>query len=241
MKPPRVIVTVGEDDFGKAGAQWIAQHVRESRAARGHCSIALAGGETPRIVYQCLAHPDNATEIPWSKIDFYFGDERCVPMDHPESNFRMAQESMRLVDRATPARVHRMPADRQDADLGAREYERLLPESLDVLLLGMGQDGHTASIFPGSSAIHERDRRVLLVASPKPPALRLTITPLVIETSKNILVMVRGKQKAKVIARVLSTPVCPMELPVQLAQGATFLLDTDAASELDQDTRRFVV
>lgn len=130
------------------------------------------------------------------------------------------------------ARVHRMPAERPDREAAAREYERLLPDALDVLLLGMGPDGHTASLFPGSPALDERERRVVPAASPVPPVPRLTITPPVIGRARRVAVLVVGADKAPMVARALEGPLVPRALPVQLAAGAHWFLDEAAAAAL---------
>ncbi len=210
-----------------AGA--IAVAIEAAIAACGRCALALAGGGTPAAVYQALALQ---TTIRWSAVDIFFGDERAVPPDDPDSNYRMARES--LLDRITvPAeQVHRMPADRRDRAQAAAEYDVLLPSSLDVLLLGMGNDGHTASLFPHSVALAEPKRRVLAVTGTKAPVARLTITPPVIAAARAIFVMVRGRDKAAMVKRAIEGPDDPQNLPVQLARRGTWLLDDDAAAAL---------
>ena len=167
----------------------------------------------------------------------YFSDERAVPPDAAESNYRMARES--LLDRvALPAEnVHRMPADRRDRPQAAAEYDRHLPPALDVLLLGMGGDGHTASLFPGGAALTEQQRRVMAVTGPTPPVERLTITPAVIAAARAVFVLVTGRDKAVMVARAIDGADDPMSLPVQFARGGTWLLDDEAASQLHQTER----
>jgi 6-phosphogluconolactonase len=199
---------------------------------RGHCAVALAGGGTPRPVYERLALDPYARRVGWAAVEVYFGDERAVPATDPESNFGMAAAA--LLDRVPiPAsRVHRMEADARDADAAARAYERLLPDALDVLLLGVGQDGHTASLFPGAAALEERTRRVVPVIGPKPPPRRLTITPPVIAAARRIVVLAAGADKAEAVARGLEGPWRPADCPVQLARRGIWFLDREAAARL---------
>lgn len=125
-----------------------------------------------------------------------------------------------------------MEAERPDREAAALEYDRSLPERLDILLLGMGADGHTASLFPGSAALDQRDRRVLAVRGPKPPAERLTITPPVIEAASEVGVIAAGADKAEMAARAIEGPLDPQALPVQLARRGVWFLDQAAASRL---------
>ena len=196
------------------------------------CKLALAGGSTPRPVYEALSGPPFGAGIEWSAIDIYFGDERCVLPDDERSNYRMARAA--LLDRVAirAASVHRMKGEYPDPDVAAREYERLLPTRLGVLLLGMGDDGHTASLFPNSPALAERERRVIAVRAPTAGPMRLTMTPPVIAAAEQVIVLIAGGGKATTVARALEGPYRPDELPVQLALGGIWILDTDAARVL---------
>lgn len=222
------LLVAADAEFAATGAAWLAARIEEAVAARGRCTLALAGGTTPAPVYGALAETHGET-LPWDRVELYFGDERCVPPDHAESNYRMVREA--LVERLPGARpsVHRMEGEEPNADRAARRYEELLPGVLDVVVLGMGADGHTASLFPGSQAFEHPERRVLAVSGPKPPSLRLTITPTVIELARDVLVLVRGTEKAERLAEVLHAPVDPHARPVQLALRGTWLVDPAAA------------
>lgn len=232
METGELIIAENSADLPDQAAARIAREVRRAVEARGHASLALAGGSTPRPVYERLCLLSQAEGLPWERIDFYFGDERCVPPDHPESNFRMARETLLRGRDQARGRVHRMRAELADRDEAAREYEELLPDRLDVLLLGMGSDGHTASLFPGSAALREHERRVVAVQGSKPPAWRLTITPPVIESARALIVIAAGQNKAAVLARVFEGPFVPEELPAQLARRGVWIVDRLAASKL---------
>jgi 6-phosphogluconolactonase len=165
------VQVVDAGDVPRAGASWIAQRLEEAIAARGSASLALAGGNTPRRIYEELA----SLPIEWDLVQVFFGDERCVPPDAPDSNFRMAREA--LLDRLGAPHVHRMPGERKDREAAAAEYGARLPDALDVIVLGMGEDGHTASLFPGHDWSCPTVRKVVAVAgAPKPPPFRLSVT-----------------------------------------------------------------
>jgi 6-phosphogluconolactonase len=227
---PHRIIIERRPALAELAAEWIAQAITSAVAQRGYCAIALAGGTTPRAVYARLAR--HHAEVPWPNVNVYFGDERCVPPHHPESNFHMADQ---LLLRQVPiprAQIHRMPAEWPDDEAAAREYDGTLPDELDVLLLGMGADGHTASLFPGASALDERARRVVAVDSPVPPPRRLTITPPVIARARRLAVVVAGTEKAPGVERALEGPFDPHALPVQFALGGTWFIDRAAAALL---------
>jgi 6-phosphogluconolactonase len=213
-------------------AEWIAAAMETDIRERGHCAVALAGGATPQPVYGRLARDPLAGRIRWGDVEIFFGDERAVPPDDPASNYRMAMVTL-LGRVPIPAeQVHRLEAERTDRDAAARAYERLLPDRLDVLLLGMGADGHTASLFPGAAALDERARRVVPVTGPTAPRERLTITPPVIAAARRVAVLVAGADKAATVGRALQGPVRPRDLPVQLALGGTWFLDREAGARV---------
>lgn len=225
----RNVVVVSAEDFVRVAAIRIAWILHEAGSAGDPTSIVLAGGSTPRPVYRALAALPN---LSWDGVSIFFSDERAVPPYDPRSNYRMARET--LVDRIpVPAeRVHRMEAERPDIDQAARDYERVLPENPSLLLLGMGADGRTASILPGSPAGHVR-RRVIPVTTPDDPPTGMTLTPPAVLAAKRVLVLVRGGDRAKVAARVLLGDPDPVRCPAALARQGTWLLDSAAASELE--------
>ncbi len=229
MARTREVTIVESSELPTRGARRIAALIHELAAqSEQTISLALAGGSTPRAMHEKLALLD----LPWSRLEIFFGDERCVPADSADSNYRMAKES--LLDRVPIARerVHRMPGELADHDAAARAYEAVLPPSIDVLVLGIGEDGHTASLFPGAAALAERGRRVLPVVGPKPPPHRLTVTPPVVEAARNIVVLAAGAGKAEPVQRALEGAWGPLQTPAQLAREGLWILDPGAATKL---------
>jgi 6-phosphogluconolactonase len=224
-----LIVESEPAELVRPAAEWLSLEVTRAIAERGSCALGLAGGRTPNPVYQELA---SQSSVDWQHVDVFFGDERAVPPDHPDSNYRTVHLALLSRVPIPPRQVHRMEAERSDREAAAREYERLLPPRLDVLLLGMGPDGHTASLFPGSAALDERHRLVVSVVGPKPPAERLTITPPVIEAARKVAVIATGDEKAAMAARAIEGPFAPKAVPAQLARRGVWFLDQAAAARL---------
>lgn len=231
MTQPKLVVAQASD-FARIAAEVIIQEIETAVETRGRCALALAGGSTPRPVYEEMARPAQEERVPWALIDFYFSDERCVPPDSPESNYRMACNALLRGGPVDLPRVHRIEGERPDRDNAAADYAALLPPRLDLLLLGMGADGHTASLFPGSPALDVQAGRVVAVQCPKPPPWRITITPPVIADAVSVIVLAAGKDKAGIVARAIRGPYAPKEIPVQLALRGIWILDRAAASEI---------
>lgn len=210
-------------------AKRIAEALEQCIAADGAASLALAGGTTPRAAYEALA---KISGIDWARVNVYFGDERAVPATHPDSNFQMAQSALFERVALPPANIHRMHADEADQDAAARAYELQLPARISVMVLGIGEDGHTASLFPGSAALDERTRRVLPVIGPKPPPQRLTVTPPVIESARRIIMIATGAGKAEPVRRALREAPDPKTTPSCLARDGLWLMDPAAAALL---------
>jgi 6-phosphogluconolactonase len=225
----RLVVVPEPAELARRTAGWLVLEVSGAIAERGTCALGLAGGRTPEPVYRDLAVESS---IDWSRVDVFFSDERAVPPDHPDSNYRMVHLALLTRVLIPAARVHRMEAERSDRDAAAREYERSLPPRLDVLLLGIGPDGHTASLFPGSSVLDERQRLVVPVTAAKAPADRLTITPPVIEAARKVAVIATGEDKAAMVARAIEGPLVPAAVPAQLARRGVWFLDRTAAALL---------
>jgi 6-phosphogluconolactonase len=216
--------------LANVAAQRIAAAMVATIAKEGGVSLALAGGTTPRAAYEALA---KIPGIDWGKVSVYFGDERAVPPSDPDSNYRMADDALFRQVALLPANIHRIHGEDADHDAAARAYEAVLPERISIMVLGIGEDGHTASLFPGSPALRERTRRVLPVIGPKPPPQRLSITPPVIEAAGLCVVLATGPGKADAVARALQGPVDIMSTPSCLARRGLWLLDHAAASQLE--------
>lgn len=213
----------------RPAAEWLAGELTAAIAERGSCALCLAGGRTPDPVYRALAARPG---ISWAEVDLFFCDERGVPPDHPDSNYYMVQQALLSQVPIPPTRVHRMEAERLDRDTAADEYAALLPRQLDVILLGIGPDGHTASLFPGSPVLEEHRRLVVPVLGTKPPAQRMTITPPVIAAARRVAVLVTGLDKAAMVARAIEGHSATKEIPAQLARRGTWFMDQAAASGL---------
>ncbi len=216
-------------ELANVAARRIAEALNEAIAAEGSASLALAGGNTPRAVYEALA---KISGLDWARISVYFGDERAVPPTHPDSNFLMAQAALFARVALPEANIHRILAEQADLDAVARAYEALLPERISVMILGIGEDGHTASLFPGSPALSERTRRVLPVIGPKPPPQRFSVTPPVIEAARRIIVLATGAGKAEPVYLALREPLDIQRTPSGLARNGLWLLDAAAAAKL---------
>jgi len=227
----RVTVVADAEALASALAERVAASLAAAVAARGRADVALAGGSTPRRAYELIAQR-HATKLPWAAIHVWFGDERCVAPDDRESNFAAAHAALLAKVALPSAHVHRMAGERSDADAAADDYDRELPAALDLLLLGLGQDGHTASLFPGSPALAETRRRVVAVVGPKPPPRRLTITPPVIAAAREVVVAAAGADKAAAVARALAPDASPDDVPACLMAERDWLLDRAAAAEL---------
>jgi 6-phosphogluconolactonase len=188
---------------------------------KGSRTLVLAGGTTPRRCYELLS----AMEVEWGRVSILFGDERCVRPSHPESNYRMAREA--LLDRVAPATVYRMPAELgpdEGAELYARVVEAVSP--LDVVVLGVGEDGHTASLFQGHPALQAPGLVVGIHDSPKPPPERVTLTLNALQAAKTVLILATGEGKADAVARAKRG-----EVPSGMIAGARWLIDRAAAGQ----------
>jgi 6-phosphogluconolactonase len=214
--------------------------VNDAVTQRGGCSLVLSGGSTPRPALERLASVYRDS-LPWDRVHLFWGDERFVPADDPQSNTRMAREA--LVDRVPcpPANVHPIPTGLPTADAGALRYENTLRAqfpgprpAFDLVLLGLGDDAHTASIFPGSPAIDETSRWVMAIAAPVEPSLRITLTMPALTAASRVLVLVSGAAKATALRRALDPASPPSQYPAAALQRAggrvTWFIDRAAAS-----------
>ncbi|MDX5332668.1 MAG: 6-phosphogluconolactonase [Gammaproteobacteria bacterium] len=228
--------------LSRAAAGYVLAAAQSAIATRGVFHLALAGGSTPRRLYQLLAATP-ADRVDWPHWQIWFGDERCVPPDHADSNYRMAREAL-LDHVAIPAaQIHPMVHHPDDPAADARAYAGQLTRDLitaagvpvlDLVLLGMGDDGHTASLFPGTDILAVDDRPVAAVAAPG-KGWRISLTYPVLERARERLFLVAGAAKAPVLAQVLADPQAAAPYPVArlAAGGGRWLLDRAAAQALD--------
>lgn len=222
------------DDLGMlsdAAARHIASYAQQCVDQRGRFTWLLCGGSTPEMMYRLLAGNPYGEQGFWWKTDFYWGDERCVSPDSDQSNYRLARRDLLDMILTPDSQFHRMPAERPDRDAAADEYAAVLPDQPDLLLLGVGPDGHTASLFPGSPALGETERLVVPVEGPQyvEPRWRMTITPLVLPTAKRILVLVAGRDKAEALERVFQPEGDVLQTPARLVRDALWFVDRPAA------------
>ncbi len=212
--------------------------------ARGYFSVALSGGSTPRPVYQTLADPKNQNEIAWSNVHLFWGDERHVPPDHTDSNYRMVKQV--LIDKVPvpPDNVYRVAAE-MDVRMAAFHYEERLRcfftggwPRFDLIFLGMGTDGHTASLFPHSAGLNEEYRWFIANFAPQEEEWRLTLTKNAINHARQICVLVQGEDKAEMVSEVFTGEKEPYEKPIQFISPSdgqiTWLMDQAAASRLPE-------
>lgn len=211
--------------------------------------MALSGGSTPQALYRSLASPEWKERFDWDRMVFFFGDERCVPPDHPESNYAMTEAALFSPLGINPEKIHRMKGELDEAGRAAQDYEQTLRDvtnsptpvvpQLDVILLGLGDDGHTASLFPGTGALFDRTHLVTVSRSPKGIASRLTLTLGVINRASVVLFLVAGRGKAPMVRSVLE-PQTETEraLPAALVRPEPgrliWLLDESAGAALSR-------
>lgn len=219
MTPP---VIVPPEKLPREAADWLARELTQALARKSRVSLALSGGNTPKAAYRALAeHP-----LPWERVDVYFVDERFVPPDHPDSNYQLVKQTLLDPLKLPDAQVFRMQGEREDHDAAARDYEKALPARLDVVLIGLGEDGHTASLFPGHPALKEHTRRVLAVEQgSKPPPWRMTLTFPVLQGAGAVLGLVTGEGKRDAMRRVLAGD---MSLPAAHVTNTQWMLDPAA-------------
>jgi 6-phosphogluconolactonase len=232
----------------RMAAEMFAARAHDAVAARGVFTVALAGGSTPRRLYALLADEQGLfrQQLPWDRIHFFWGDERHVPPDHADSNYRMANETMLSRVPVPPQNVHRIKTEDPDAGRAATEYARELRDffgggdvtlpRLDLVLLGMGADGHTASLFPGSAALHEEKSWVAANWVEKFRTYRVTMTPPLLNNATCVVFLVQGEEKAESLRAVLygerQTEMYPSQLIQPVHGECHWLIDRTAAKLL---------
>lgn len=238
MKPELVVDTPIR--LARVFADRFATLAREAIAARGQFSCALPGGSVADTFFPVLA----GVPLSWEKVDFFWGDERAVGPRDPDSNYGLATRLLLDPVHADPRRVHRMAAEGGDLDAAARAYEgelvRVLgdPPRIDLVVLGLGPEGHVCSLFPGHALLRERVRRVAPITdSPKPPPQRITFTMRPLAEARAICVAAFGASKAQAVREAVQEPDShsPAALAVRAAPSAVLLIDRAAASLLPED------
>jgi 6-phosphogluconolactonase len=248
-QPPELRVFPTAAPLFEAAAAQFSELALASVARSGRFTVALSGGSTPRALYELIA-AQYGNSLPWDYIYFFWGDERHVPPDHAESNYRMAREALLSRIPVREQNVFRIKAEEGDADLGAQLYEqslrRFFPTAtgefpqFDLIHLGMGPDGHTASLFPGTAALHETQRWCVANWVGKFRTYRITLTVPVLNRAACVSVLVSGSGKAEILRNVLEQDSSGEDYPVTLIRPATgklvWMLDQDAAGALTSST-----
>src|SRR5271163_4279151 len=216
----------------RAAAQLFTDAAVKAAAARGLARIAISGGTTPKTMFGLLADPAEPflKQVPWDKLDLYWVDERCVPPDHAESNYRMTREALLSKVPLPAERVHRMEGE-LDPEVAAARYESTIRNTFklegaetptfDLVLLGMGPDGHTASLFPHTEGLHEMSRIVIPNQVPQKDAWRVTLTWPVITQGREVAFLIEGKEKTEMVKQVFTGPYDPETTPAQLIRPAS--------------------
>ena len=244
MEAPEIQVLPDPAGVAREAADRFVAAAQEAIAVKDSFAVALAGGSTPKAMYELLAAEPYRSRVDWARVEVFFGDERCVPPDHAESNYRMAREALLSKVPIPEDNVYRMRGE-TDPEQAAKDYGLMLKEKfadggLDLTLLGMGDDGHTASLFPGTPAVREREHRVVaqfVEKSTTGRSWRITMTAPFLNRSGRVLLLVAGKGKAARLTEVMEGEPDPDRLPVQLIDPAqtkvTWLLDA-AAARMDE-------
>lgn len=237
----KVEIFSNADAVAAALADAIVAYGQTAMADRGRFCVALSGGNTPRAAYALLAQEPRSDALPWSDVFVYFGDERCVEPNDEQSNYRMAEKAFLAALPIPAANVHRMHGE-IDPSEAAANYAGILrsdlgdPPVFDLVLLGLGSDGHTASLFPGMPPDTDNDALVRAVYSQSRAMWRITVTPKVINAARAVVFAAEGAQKAAILATVLQGEYNPAKYPAQIVAPqsgpATWIVDTLAAGML---------
>jgi 6-phosphogluconolactonase len=223
----RQVYTLSDpESLAKDAASRFVRVAKDAIATRGMFTVALAGGSTPRLTYSLLAGEPYRSQVDWSKIQFFWGDERCVPPDHKDSNYRMAIETLLSHVLVQESQLHRMRGEDPDPSKAAADYERQLRlvfgeagiPKFDLILLGIGPDGHTLSLFPGSKALAETNKLVVANWVEKFQTWRITFTAPLANNAAHILFQVEGADKKAALQEILHGEYQPAIYPAQLIQ-----------------------
>lgn len=217
-------------EVAETGAAWIAERLLRAVAERGQASLGLSGGTTPAPLYRALAA---RPAIDWARVLIAFVDERCVPPASPQSNYHLARGA--LLDAVPAARVVRIEGERDDPAAAAADYATRIPDVFDVLVMGIGDDGHTASLFPGGPWDRPAGVKAMATRSPAAaPHQRISLSPEVIEAARARLVMVTGEKKQEIVRLALEGEPDILHHPMFILSRSTWLLDEGAAARLKE-------
>ncbi|MBS1800669.1 MAG: 6-phosphogluconolactonase [Acidobacteria bacterium] len=240
-------VFANPEDVAGAAAELFTSSIASAAKARGIARVAISGGTTPKAMFSLLASEPFASQVPWDKLDLYWVDERCVPPEDAESNYRMTREAL-LSKVPLPAdRIHRMEGE-LEPEVAAARYEAAIRNgfklegaqtpTFDLVLLGMGDDGHTASLFPHTEALNDMTHIVVANHVPQKDTWRITLTWPVINQGREVAFLIEGDKKAQVLHEVFQGPYQPETYPSQIIRPAsgklTLLLDAAAAAKLPE-------
>ena len=225
-------------------ASWIAHLVQDTLKNQDYFTLVLSGGGTPKLLFEKLASGEYKNKIDWKRVHLFWGDERAVPFEDDRNNAKMAYDILINHIDVPSGQVHIMRTD-IEPKLAAEEYENILHQyfdktsnSFDLVLLGMGDDGHTLSLFPGSPIIEEHEHWVNSVYNEQQKMYRITLMPVVVNKASNIVFMVDGAKKANILQRVIEGPYIPLKLPAQIVKPSngelSWFLDKAVAKELNQ-------
>lgn len=218
------IIQYSTSQWSNLSAMYVQSVLSEKMTLNDRCTVMLTGGRSAEKLMMAWAKLPDFAQL--RNIDFYFGDERCVPPEDNESNFGLAMRTLFQFGIPEGCAVHRIEAETRYNNRAAKLYAELLPKRIDILLLGLGEDGHVASLFPGSTALQET-RKVVTVTGPKPPYERITITPRVIDQAESVVMLASGKGKLVPLKNVQCSSVSVDQCPAKFAKQATWLIDFD--------------
>jgi 6-phosphogluconolactonase len=244
MRDAEIVVVSDPEMLAREAAQRLVVMAQEAAASRGRFSVALSGGSTPGALYRLLVEEPYREQVPWEQVHLFWGDERCVPPHDPGSNYRLVNETLIARVPIPPDNIHRIRGE-LEPEAAAQDYVRVMgdffcgPQTrLDLVLLGLGSDGHTASLFPGSTALEQKERLAVAVEAhyEDRPAHRVTLTLPAINAARQVQFLVSGSAKASIVQAVLQGP--NRRLPAQqvspTAGQLTWLLDVEAAGQLER-------
>ncbi len=244
---PKVQRYANAEILSRGAAEKFTQCARDAIAHREKFTVVLSGGATPQQLYRLLASEPFRNDIDWSRVEFFWGDERTVPIDHPDSNFRLAYRAMIGKLPCAETQIHRYKVESEDRSEAAQDYQREIaryfehsadgkPPAFDLILLGLGPDGHTASLFPHTEAVGENKRWVVCNPVPQLKTDRFTLTAHILNCGRTVLFLVAGEDKAEALHAVLDGPTDTGRFPAQLIHPSAgqliWLVDEAAASQL---------